>query len=61
MTYATLKYELSEGIATVTINRPEKNNAISMEMRGDFRALSSRGREGLPGEAAASVRRSLSV
>ena len=60
MTYATLKYELSEGIATVTINRPEKNNAISMEMRGDFRALSSRGREGLPG-AAASVRRSLSV
>jgi enoyl-CoA hydratase len=39
MAYATLKYELSDGIATVTINRPEKNNAISMEMRGDFRAL----------------------
>jgi enoyl-CoA hydratase/carnithine racemase len=39
MTYATLKYELSDGIATVTINRPEKNNAISMEMRADFRAL----------------------
>src|SRR2546428_13318157 len=39
MTYATLKYELSDSIATVTINRPEKNNAISMEMRVDFRAL----------------------
>src|SRR5438876_482187 len=39
MTYATLKYELSDSIATVTIDRPEKNNAISMEMRADFRAL----------------------
>src|SRR5207244_5321355 len=39
MTYATLKYELSDSIATVTINRPEKNNAISMEMRADFRVL----------------------
>ncbi len=39
MTYATLKYELSDSIATITINRPEKNNAISMEMRADFRAL----------------------
>src|SRR5256886_3720942 len=39
MAYETLKYELADGIATVTINRPEKNNAISMEMRADFRAL----------------------
>jgi len=39
MVFATLKYELTDGIAAVTINRPEKNNAISMEMRGDFRAL----------------------
>ncbi len=39
MAYATLKYELTDGIATVAINRPEKNNAISMEMRADFRAL----------------------
>ena len=39
MNYATLKYELGDGIATVTINRPEKNNAISMEMRADFRSL----------------------
>ena len=40
MAFATLRYELADGIATVTINRPEKNNAISMEMRADFRALS---------------------
>ncbi len=39
MAYETLKYELADGIATVVINRPEKNNAISMEMRADFRAL----------------------
>lgn len=39
MTFATLGYELADGIASVTINRPEKNNAISMEMRADFRAL----------------------
>src|SRR2546422_8868153 len=39
MVFATLKYELTDGIATVTIDRPEKNNAISMEMRADFRAL----------------------
>jgi enoyl-CoA hydratase/carnithine racemase len=40
LTFATLRYELADGIATVTINRPEKNNAISMEMRADFRTLS---------------------
>jgi len=39
MVFATLKYELTDGIAAVAINRPEKNNAISMEMRADFRAL----------------------
>ncbi len=39
MTFATLGYELADAIASVTINRPEKNNAISMEMRADFRAL----------------------
>jgi len=39
MAYETLKYELADGVATVTINRPEKNNAISTEMRADFRAL----------------------
>jgi enoyl-CoA hydratase/carnithine racemase len=39
MTFKTLLYDVQDGIATVTINRPEKNNAISMEMRADFRVL----------------------
>jgi enoyl-CoA hydratase len=39
MNFATLRYDLQGGIATVTIDRPQKNNAISMEMRADFRAL----------------------
>src|SRR5262249_51934068 len=39
MTYQTLLYAEHDGVATVTINRPEKNNAISVEMRHDFRAL----------------------
>lgn len=37
--YSTIKYDLQDGIATVALNRPEKNNAISMEMRQEFRAL----------------------
>ena len=39
MNFANLRYELHDGIATVTLNRPEKNNAISMEMRRDFLAI----------------------
>jgi len=39
MTFTTLRYEVQDGIATVLLDRPEKNNAISMEMRADFRAL----------------------
>jgi len=39
MPFATLRYDVRDGIATVTLARPEKNNAISMEMRADFRAL----------------------
>jgi len=39
MTFTTLRYDVQDGIATVTLDRPEKNNAISMEMRADFRAL----------------------
>src|SRR3989454_12220747 len=39
MTFRTLRSERADGIATVIINRPEKTNAISMEMRADFRAL----------------------
>lgn len=32
MTYETLKYEVSEGIATVTLSRPEKLNAFTSKM-----------------------------
>ena len=39
MTFTTLRYDVQDGIATVLLDRPEKNNAISMEMRADFRAL----------------------
>lgn len=40
MNFTHLLYNLSPtGIATVTLNRPEAHNAISAEMRHDFRAL----------------------
>jgi enoyl-CoA hydratase len=39
MNFATLRYDVRNTIATVTLDRPERNNAISMEMRADFRAL----------------------
>ncbi len=39
MEFQTLLYELNDGLATVTLNRPDHLNAISMEMRHDFTAL----------------------
>ena len=40
MTFSHLLYDLStDGVATVTLNRPEARNAISTEMRHDLRAL----------------------
>ena len=38
-TFKHLLYDLTDGIATITLNRPEARNAINMEMRHDFRAL----------------------
>ena len=35
----TLQYELEDGLALVTLNRPDQLNAINMEMRHDFTAL----------------------
>jgi enoyl-CoA hydratase len=39
MQFHTLQYELQDGIAQVTLNRPEQLNAINMEMRRDLTAL----------------------
>ena len=39
MELQTLQYELNDGLALITLNRPDHLNAISMEMRHDFTAL----------------------
>jgi len=39
MEFQTLLYELQDGIATITFNRPEVLNAINADMRADFAAL----------------------
>src|SRR3990172_12097448 len=39
MELKTLLYELEDGIATITLNRPDVLNAISTDMRADFTAL----------------------
>ena len=38
MAYITLKLEISGAIATITLNRPEKRNAISADMIEDILA-----------------------
>ena len=37
MAYETLLYEVSEGVATVTLNRPERHNAFNVRMAGELR------------------------
>ncbi|MGE0422994.1 MAG: enoyl-CoA hydratase/isomerase family protein, partial [Reyranellaceae bacterium] len=39
MQLSQIKFEISEEIATVTLNRPEARNALSPEMRRDFDAV----------------------
>ncbi len=41
MSYKTIKFELSDRIATVTFNRPDRLNAINEDMRDDFTGLFS--------------------
>jgi methylglutaconyl-CoA hydratase len=36
MNYTTIQLALSGGVATITLNRPEKRNAISFELIGDL-------------------------
>jgi enoyl-CoA hydratase/carnithine racemase len=37
-TYETLLYDVGDGIATITINRPEKRNAMSPQVMAELRA-----------------------
>ena len=39
--FKAIKFEIeTNGIATVTLNRPEKLNAMNVEMRSEFKVLS---------------------
>ncbi|MFQ5410160.1 MAG: enoyl-CoA hydratase/isomerase family protein [Anaerolineales bacterium] len=39
MGFKTLLFDLNDGVATVTLNRPDVLNAVNMDMRMDFTAL----------------------
>ena len=39
MSYETIRYEVSDGIATVTLNRPEVFNAMNMQMTNELIAV----------------------
>jgi enoyl-CoA hydratase/carnithine racemase len=41
-TFETLRYEVADGIATLTLNRPEKLNAFTAQMRDDLVAAFDR-------------------
>jgi methylglutaconyl-CoA hydratase len=36
MSYSTLTFEIDSGVATITLNRPEKRNAISFQLVGEL-------------------------
>lgn len=42
MVYKTLLFDLEDGIASITLNRPDVLNAVNMDMRQDFVALTER-------------------
>ena len=43
MQFETLLYEKSDGIATLTLNRPERHNAFSTEMALELHRAWTRG------------------
>jgi len=45
MTYETIKLEMGEGIATLTLNRPEKKNALDLSIRDEIADALARVRE----------------
>ena len=42
MTFEQIRYDVSEGVCTVTLNRPEKLNAVTSAMLGELRAAFDR-------------------
>ena len=37
MSFDTLLYDKQEGVATITLNRPERHNAFNVAMAGELR------------------------
>ena len=53
MTYQLIEFSVDAGVATIALNRPDRRNAMSDDMRSEFiRARAGRRRQGHPGAGA---------